>query len=83
MDECDQGYINASFITVSLLLEREYSKKEIFLIKQGLHNPREYIASQGPLKTTVNDHWQMIWEQNVMIIVMLTEVIERGMVSLD
>jgi hypothetical protein len=50
--------------------------------KQGLHNPREYIACQGPLKTTINDHWQMIWEQNVTIIVMLTEVIERGMVSL-
>ncbi|CAF0925306.1 unnamed protein product [Rotaria sordida] len=45
----------------------------------GLHNPREYIACQGPLKSTINDHWKMIWEQNVMIIVMLTGLIERGM----
>ncbi|CAF4575523.1 unnamed protein product [Rotaria socialis] len=45
----------------------------------GLHNPREYIACQGPLKSTINDHWNMIWEQNVTIIVMLTELIECGM----
>ncbi|CAF3639463.1 unnamed protein product [Adineta steineri] len=44
----------------------------------GLHNPREYIACQGPLKTTINDHWQMIWEQNVTFIIMLTDLIERG-----
>ncbi|CAF1241953.1 unnamed protein product [Adineta ricciae] len=45
----------------------------------GLHNPREYIACQGPLKTTINDHWKMIWEQNVTIIVMLTDIVERGL----
>ncbi|UJR29933.1 hypothetical protein I4U23_017480 [Adineta vaga] len=49
----------------------------------GLHNPREYIACQGPLKTTINDHWRMIWEQNVMIIVMLTDLIERGITKCD
>ncbi|CAF4416710.1 unnamed protein product, partial [Adineta steineri] len=48
----------------------------------GLHNPREYIACQGPLKTTINDHWQMIWEQNVTFIIMLTDLIERGTVNI-
>ncbi|CAF3581560.1 unnamed protein product [Rotaria sp. Silwood1] len=48
----------------------------------GLHNPREYIACQGPLKSTINDHWKMIWEQNVRIIIMLSGLVERGMKNL-
>ncbi|XP_052788638.1 tyrosine-protein phosphatase 10D-like [Mya arenaria] len=38
----------------------------------GYHSPREYIGCQGPLPATIDDHWRMIWEQNVTIIVMLT-----------
>ena len=78
IDECDPGYINASFISVSLMCANSGNE---YLLTQGLHNPREYIACQGPLPTTINDHWQMIWEQNVTIIVMLTGLIERGTVS--
>ncbi|GAB6026053.1 hypothetical protein CHUAL_012259 [Chamberlinius hualienensis] len=39
---------------------------------------RFYIASQGPLPNTVANFWQMVWEQNAQIIVMLTEVKEHG-----
>ncbi|XP_052788639.1 tyrosine-protein phosphatase 10D-like [Mya arenaria] len=38
----------------------------------GYLSPREYIGCQGPLPATIDDHWRMIWEQNVTIIVMLT-----------
>lgn len=31
-----------------------------------------YIATQGPLQTTCLDFWQMVWEQGVAIIAMVT-----------
>ncbi|XP_041350698.1 receptor-type tyrosine-protein phosphatase eta-like [Gigantopelta aegis] len=42
----------------------------------GYNSPREYIATQGPQDSTINDFWRMIWEKNVPIIVMLTGVKE-------
>lgn len=36
-----------------------------------------FIASQGPMSSTINDHWQMIWEQEVELIVMVVECIEK------
>ena len=32
-----------------------------------------YIAAQGPMENTVADFWQMVWEQNVTIIVAATD----------
>ncbi|CAN9502356.1 unnamed protein product [Ophioblennius macclurei] len=37
-----------------------------------------YIASQGPLSSTCQDFWQMVWEQGVSIIAMVTAEEESG-----
>ncbi|XP_015280159.1 PREDICTED: receptor-type tyrosine-protein phosphatase V-like, partial [Gekko japonicus] len=46
----------------------------------GFNSPQEFIASQGPLRKTVDDFWRLIWEQHVCTIVMLTVGMENGRV---
>ncbi|KAG6440612.1 hypothetical protein O3G_MSEX001358 [Manduca sexta] len=56
-------YINASYINM------EIPNSDIVLT---------YIATQGPLASTVGDFWQMVWESESNLIVMLTVLTERG-----
>ncbi|KAJ3647514.1 hypothetical protein Zmor_019387 [Zophobas morio] len=47
----------------------------------GYDVPKAFIATQAPLPSTVDDFWYMIWQDNVKIIVMLTEIEENGRVK--
>lgn len=49
----------------------------------GYSRENEYIATQGPLHSTMDDFWQMVWEHRASIIVMLTQTIERGQVKCE
>ncbi len=40
-----------------------------------------YIATQCPQDITVGDFWQMVWEQEVGVVVMLTGLVEGFRVS--
>ena len=37
-----------------------------------------YVASQGPLDSTVADFWQMIWETQAQMVVMVSSEVEAG-----
>jgi tyrosine-protein phosphatase non-receptor type 4 len=58
-----QDYINANYINM------EIPKSGLLL---------RYIASQGPLRHTCTDFWQMIWEQGSTLVIMLTTTTEGG-----
>ncbi|XP_029379134.1 receptor-type tyrosine-protein phosphatase beta-like isoform X3 [Echeneis naucrates] len=49
----------------------------------GYNSRKEFIAAQGPLPTTVNEFWRMIWEKNVQTLVMLTRCNEQGRVKCE
>lgn len=50
-------------------------------ILQGYKKPKEYIATQGPTKFTINDLWHMAWQEKTTIIVMVTNTIELSRVG--
>uniref|UniRef100_A0A452UR61 protein-tyrosine-phosphatase n=1 Tax=Ursus maritimus TaxID=29073 RepID=A0A452UR61_URSMA len=44
----------------------------------GINLVNKYIAAQGPLPHTCAQFWQVVWDQKLSLIVMLTTLTERG-----
>ncbi|ORX78612.1 hypothetical protein BCR32DRAFT_234937 [Anaeromyces robustus] len=40
-----------------------------------------YIATQGPIKETCSDFWQMVWERNIYLVVMVAREIENNILK--
>ncbi|XP_056002093.1 receptor-type tyrosine-protein phosphatase epsilon-like [Ostrea edulis] len=43
---------------------------------EGAERNKEYIAAQGPKEHTIGDFWTMVWQENVSVIVMVTNLKE-------
>ena len=59
---------------------RKYLAMFFCSVKKMDDDPKNpvYIATQGPLKTTTNDFWHMVWEQGSVVIVSLCRTVENG-----
>lgn len=67
-DSMTGDYINASFVNMAIP-------------NTPTLNLNKYIATQGPLNSTCEDFWQMIWEQSCSLIIMVTTLMEAGRVK--
>uniref|UniRef100_A0A915LMA6 protein-tyrosine-phosphatase n=2 Tax=Meloidogyne javanica TaxID=6303 RepID=A0A915LMA6_MELJA len=65
----NNDYINANYVEIPLDTKR-YPEFADF--------KRRYISTQGCLEETVSDFWQMVWQENSLLIVMVTKEVERG-----
>ena len=54
-----------------------------FLISphQGYQQREAFILTQAPLENTIQDFWRMLWEYEVISVVMISSAKERDMVS--
>ncbi|KAF1802500.1 protein-tyrosine phosphatase-like protein [Mucor lusitanicus] len=59
----------------------EASVRTMNRLNVDLTSNRQYISTQGPLPTTFNDFWQMIWNENSSVIVMLTQETEMNKIK--
>ncbi|KAF2190921.1 tyrosine-protein phosphatase-like protein non-receptor [Zopfia rhizophila CBS 207.26] len=48
---------------------------------QAAWSNKRYVATQGPLPATFNDFWNVVWQQDVRVIIMLTAEQEGGQIK--
>ena len=53
----------------------------LHLFSQGYGPNKSYIATQGPKPNTLDDFWEMVWNENSSTIVMLCKCVENGKVG--
>ena len=49
----------------------------------GYMKNKAFIATQAPISDTISDFWRMIWQESSLTIVMLSNEMESGRVSLE
>ncbi|KAH9277731.1 Receptor-type tyrosine-protein phosphatase beta [Echinococcus granulosus] len=73
--EVEKGYINASYVR-----RPEYGSGGEALVSSFSTRPA-YIATQGPLRSTVTDFLTMVCQQRCPLIIMLCQCIEDGKIK--
>ena len=73
-----QQNIIDNFVFTALLIIRYYSFTIFFFLLQGYKHQRAFIIAQGPLQSTVRNFWKMIYDRKSAVIVMLSDLVERG-----
>jgi len=74
----------APFIKYFSIIENPIRMKNCnvnLILHQGYTGEDEYIACQGPKEETTYDFWRMINQYNINLIVMLTQLVEKGKVN--
>ena len=61
---------------------KDNEKYDMVVIFQGYSDEIEYIATQGPKEETCLDFWRMVFQHDVRVIVMVTNLIEQDKVSI-
>lgn len=85
-------YINASYVqyidseeSVSDARPEQLNTQCVKIMKEcptkNTQPYRRYISTQGPLPATFNDFWQVVWEQNSRVLVMLTKEEEMNKIK--
>ncbi|XP_005091536.1 phosphatidylinositol phosphatase PTPRQ [Aplysia californica] len=62
-------------VNVGGKLPRDSETMDVFKANyiQGYNSEREYIAAQGPVPSTMQDFWRMVWEHKCKVIVILSD----------
>ncbi|KAK6198513.1 protein tyrosine phosphatase [Scheffersomyces amazonensis] len=82
---CIEDYINASYLNPLGNIDEALSISSSSPTKESLSEldltQLKYIATQGPLEETMGDFWKCIINQNVPLILSLTDEVENGLLK--
>ena len=54
-----------------------------FIPMQGYKQKKAYIIAEGPMESTTRNMWKLIYDRKCGVVVMLSDLLEDGMVSYE